>query len=154
MEKEWKIPMRYEGRACGQASLRREGLYLLVVCDGEPVTDQIVRAFLTGDQGQAALGVLVPEGGRLRLRKRIAASQMPAGELTEVRVTGSEDGWTPWEGELEGRQIAGARSRMEGGRQRIAVPFSSQEPFAPMGAALRGTPLMLEGKRYLVLDME
>lgn len=154
MEKEWSIPMTYNGRACGLATLRREGLYVQVTCDSEPVTDEIVRAYLTGAGGQAALGVLVPESGRLRLRRRMAASQLPGEDFTSVRIAGREDAWTPWEGEIAGQTVPGARVRVENGRRLAALPYSPRAAFVPMGVMRRCKPLTLEGEPYLALDLD
>ena len=65
MENQWKIPMEFQGKPCGQAAFCREGLYLQVTCDCENVTDQVVRAYLEGPEDRLALGVLVPENGML-----------------------------------------------------------------------------------------
>ena len=152
MENQWKIPMEFQGKPCGQAAFCREGLYLQVTCDCENVTDQVVRAYLEGPEDRLALGVLVPENGMLHLCRRIPASHLRDREYTCVRVSGGEeDGWKPWEGLLEGQPVSGALSRMEHGRQMLALPFVPGEPFAAAGQFRDSTPAEINGQLYLII---
>ena len=117
------IPMTYRGREVGTAAMRREGLYCVVECRCEPVSDEVLRAYGHGGGRSLPLGVLVPEDGALHLRRRVALSRLPAEGLETVSV-GDENPWQPWSGTCRGVALTGCRRGTRDGR---AVELSKTE---------------------------
>ena len=155
MENEQKIPMQFQSRECGTTTLQKEGLYVRVECVCDMVTDRVVRAYLEGKGGTACLGVLVPENGKLRLRRKIPTSHFLPGEYSTVIVSEQPvDGWKPWEGLLDGQPLLGALSRLEHGKRMVAIPFTPGEPFDHAGRFRQSEPLEIQGQLYLVTQVE
>lgn len=154
MDKEWTFDLEYEGEPCGRASVSQEGLYMTVDCDCAPVTDQVVRVYLPTEGELCCLGVLAPEGKRLRLTRRFPVSRFPKPPFETAVVSQTGELWSPWSGETGGVQIDGALSRKEGGMRVVALPWSEGEPFAWMPLALRCTPRRIGDKQYLTLPLQ
>lgn len=151
---EWTVQMEYEGEPCGEAVLRREGLYMSVACDCRIVTDQVVRAYLTGAGEPYCLGVLAPEGGRLRLRRRVPVSRFPQPPYETAAVSRTGELWSPWTGEVEGMSVSDALSRREGGKTVVALPFAPDAPFPLLPLAPRCTPRRIGNGQYLTFALE
>lgn len=154
MDQEWTFELEYEGEPCGKARVWREGLYMTVDCDCSHVTDQVVRAYLPTAEGEpCCLGVLAPEGKRLRLKRRFPVSRFPKPPFETAVVSQTGELWSPWSGETDGVEITGALSKKEGGARIIALPWSDGEPFAWMQLALRCTPRRIGQALYLTLPL-
>ncbi len=151
MEQAWTFGMEYEGKPCGTGRARREGLYMIVDCDSEPVTGEVVRAYLPTAGEPCCLGVLVPEGGRLRLTRRIPTSRFPQPPFETAVISKDGELWAPWSGEVDGVAVEGALSKREGGARVIALPWSPDAPFPWMALALRCTPRRIGEEQYLTL---
>ena len=133
-----QIPMTYDGRTVGTAEFRRDGLYCLVECRCEPVSDAVLRAYAQGDGRNVALGVLIPEDGALLLRRRIPASHLPAEEeITQVTISGgtgqpaSEPEPVPSEAPVEEPPEPAAESESAGAETTDAAPDAPEEAASP-----------------------
>ncbi len=153
MEQEWTIEMEYEGAPCGEAHIRRDGLYMVVGCVCAAVTGQVVRAWLPAGEEPFCLGVLEPEDGRLRLTRRFPASRFPAPPYAAITVSQNGELWSPWSGEIAGVPIEGGLSRTRGNARTVALPWPENGPFAWMALALDGVPGKIGGKRYLTYTL-
>lgn len=69
------IPIILDGERCGAVVTRREGAYTVFEarCALRP---GLVRLYLFGPDGRGYLGLLCPEGGELRLRRRLSRAEM------------------------------------------------------------------------------
>ena len=69
------IPIILDGERCGAVVTRREGAYTVFEarCALRP---GLVRLYLFGPEGRGYLGLLCPEGGELRLRRRLSRAEM------------------------------------------------------------------------------
>lgn len=152
MQNEWTLPMQYGGSPCGTAVLRRDGLYYQVECICDLVTESVVRAYLECAK-PVCLGVLIPDGGRLCLRRRISASQLPDPPFSAVTVASGESEWAPWSGMVCGCEITDALSRRAGAGQVIAIPYAAGEPFPYMAIFTLCSPAEIGGKTYLTVPL-
>ena len=147
------IPMTYRGREVGTAAMRREGLYCVVECRCEPVSDEVLRAYGHGGGRSLPLGVLVPEDGALHLRRRVALSRLPAGGLETVSV-GDENPWQPWSGTCRGVALTGCRRGTRDGRAVLAMPFDRRQPLPSLALAREAEPMELEGRWWLTVPAD
>lgn len=58
----------------GGVTVRREGEWAVCQAISPAHSDGLYKAWLIGERGKALLGTLIPEGGALRLRRRMAVS--------------------------------------------------------------------------------
>lgn len=73
--REYKIT---EGeRSVGTLTLRRDGLYTLVEAAAEP-RGELTRLYITGAGKSACLGLMKPEGGLVKLRRRLTRLELQA----------------------------------------------------------------------------
>ena len=77
------------GAAVGSASAERRGLYWNIAAECRMETDRIVRLYAHDGEKSVRLGVLMPEGGALRLERRLAADAFSF--TPQTRVTTSPD---------------------------------------------------------------
>lgn len=77
------------GAAVGSASAERRGLYWHIAAECRMETDRIVRLYAHDGEKCVRLGVLMPEGGALRLERRLAADAFSF--TPQTRVTTSPD---------------------------------------------------------------
>ena len=77
------------GAAVGSASAERRGLYWHIAAECRMETDRIVRLYAHDGEKRVRLGVLMPEGGALRLERRLAADVFSF--TPQTRVTTSPD---------------------------------------------------------------
>ena len=72
------IPILVDGKKCGEVTSRREGAYTLFEARCA-VLPGLHRLYAFGEEGGSVyLGVLQPEGGELRLRRRFSRAAMRA----------------------------------------------------------------------------
>ena len=117
----------YEGGAvCGALTAAREGLYwaLDARCRAQA---GVVRLYACAPDGtRQSLGVLMPEGGDLRLRRRVSASTLPLTDgwrfTTDEREPVTAAGVTIPDGVIEG----------QGSARRLYVPYDAAVPFCLM----------------------
>ena len=77
------------GAAVGSASAERRGLYWHIAAECRMETERIVRRYAHDGEKNVRLGVLMPEGGALRLERRLAADAFSF--TPQTRVTTSPD---------------------------------------------------------------
>lgn len=102
---EGKYPVLMGGQQIGEATVRREGLYLCFFCRCRLSGEMICRLVAEAGGKKENLGIPVPEGDSFLLQTRIPAKRLGEGELT-VRAV-------PKHGAMPGK----------------FVPLSPQEPF-------------------------
>jgi len=138
-----RCPLRCEGRTLGEVRRRDEGCTVVFEAECECLTDGLYRAYLTGENGELPLGVLAPEDGRLRLRKRFPARETEKiGRITEARAEKSfsftDESWKPLppgpllQNARLDRALAAipeARMRRSGGGWELALPYAPERPF-------------------------
>ena len=79
------IPVYWQGQQVGQCTAVRQGLYLRFDCQCGPARGQVLRLVLRGGGENLSLGIPVPEGGQLRLSRRILARQIPSEYRLELQ---------------------------------------------------------------------
>ena len=72
----------YQGQSVGEVTLSQQGVYTLLSCTCGKVTGQITRLLCQNGQQTASVGVMMPEGTRLVLGKRLTRS-----DLTRLGLT-------------------------------------------------------------------
>jgi len=101
-----EYPVVHEGREVGCCTLSEQGLYWVLECSCEVLSDRIERLY----SGTKRLGVLEREGDRLFCRRRISKSSTPelppgTGVFTLVPVEPNQ----PWHGYILGMELSGYR---------------------------------------------
>ncbi len=69
-------------RAVGHAEVKKEGLYYIFTCTCTPPEGDIYRVSVTDGRNRQDLGILVPEGEKFTLKKRIACKCLNADTLS------------------------------------------------------------------------
>ena len=145
------ISVMYEGDEIGTATITREGLYCTVDCRCRIPSEEVLRAYVDRENGPLCLGVLVPEEGQLRLRRRFAKSGFPS-DPSVVTVAGREGTWRSWSGELAGVPIGEGLTRTAGGVRQVAVPWEPDRTEAYLPFLRHCTPVEIQGRRYLLVE--
>ncbi len=148
-----QIGITFEQEDCGVAKISREGLYEVLRCDCDLVGTDLLRCYgIKGDK-HICLGVMVPEGGRLGLVKRMSVRQWePWRDCRLVLSAGPpvlQQPWVPWQGRLYDRDVTVALAQTRGDVTEIALPYSMEEPFGYMELFCMLTPKNIGGKMYL-----
>lgn len=149
MEYEIRDKESVVGRACAE----RQGLYWRIEAEAVLETDRIVRLYAHNGGENMRIGVLLPESGVLRLRRRIPASAFAfaphtymttspdaeweaqpelsdkAGE-TEAEAYGGEE-WEPFAGTVLGCPAEGMQRSRENGTE-LAIPYEPGKEFPLM----------------------
>ncbi len=145
------ISILYEGTPVGTASVTQEGLYCSISCRCKVQTDQVLRAYAESDDGPFCLGVLVPEGDALCLRRRFARSAFPK-IPTAVTVAGAKGTWHDWSGTVAGVPVSRGLTRTVGGVRQVAVPWEPEQTEAYLPFLRHCTPVEIQGSRYLAVE--
>lgn len=139
-----KFPLLMEGRAAGELTAEREGLYTWFSARCPLPGEGLWSAWAVGDRGELRLGVLEPEGKQGSIRRRFSGRlTAPLGRLLrgEVRPAGAgqPETWepapapdrlfrAPWlRQRLKGAQ--GALLRRAGETRYLALPYDPAKPF-------------------------
>lgn len=139
-----KFPLLMEGRAAGELTAEREGLYTWFSARCPLPGEGLWSAWAVGDRGELRLGVLEPEGNQGFIRRRFSGRlTAPLGRLLrgEVRPAGAKRSETwepvpdpeqlfraPWlRRRLKGAQ--GALLRRAGETRYLALPYDPAKPF-------------------------
>ena len=170
-----------ENNICGRVNVYKEELLTAVELDSA-VVPFIARLVYRNGADIFSVGIPIPEGGRLRLKKRFARF-FPDGagngiyELIDVSTESEKskeeplktvsplpDGWTPepdpsrlFKSERlirACRNVSGACTFTKDGRGFLAVPISTSEPFPLASYLLYGTPYKTEGGYYMVFRLK
>lgn len=141
-------PILFHNKTVGTLETARDGLYTVFTARCAPVADRL-RLSVFGDHGSAYLGLLLPENGALRLRKRLSRLQCAA--LPDPIRYAAEEAVSPPAPEDSGWRAAadGTLRRTVSGRAWVAVP--AERVRAP------GVPAQLlrtiGGREYLVFPI-
>ena len=170
----------YQGQSVGEVTLSQQGVYTLLSCTCGKVTGQITRLLCQNGQQTASVGVMMPEGTRLVLGKRLTRSDLTRLGLTpestfllsegQRRETGAqtdpdpapaEGMWAPCrepgtvfaDPELQSAcaGVRGALTRKQGDETLLAVPLGPDRPFPMMPVFCFGTCERIGGSTYLVI---
>ena len=115
-----EIPVVLDGKPVGSCILTEQGLYWQINCSCERLSDRVERLYC----GQTRLGVLIREGDRLTLRRRLSKASTPqlppkSGVLTLRPVEEP----APWSGEVLGYPLEGIRSG-----DTLLIPYEDTKP--------------------------
>ncbi len=142
----------YQGAETGRISIEPDGLYYRLSAACAEPGHGVWRLWGCFGTDSRRLGVLFPETGGLRLERRVSRHSWPI--LPDGFVLGRErEGFRPWRGILEGREIPDAMLRDNAdGTQTIAIfaPPEGPVPFAEYIDQMREGEL--DGRPCLLLD--
>lgn len=139
-----KFPLLMEGRAAGELTAEREGLYTWFSARCPLPGEGLWCAWAVGDRGELRLGVLEPEGTQGVIRRRFSGRlTAPLGRVLrgEARPAGAgeREDWVPapapdqlfrapWlRQRLSGTR--GALTRQAGSVRQLALPYDRERPF-------------------------
>lgn len=149
-----KYEIFYQGDATGSVRLEPEGLYyrLSGLC-AEPGPG-VWRLWACFEGESRLVGVCSPGDGGLRIEKRFSRHSWSV--LPESFVLGREaEGFRPWRGALEGRELPDAMLRQEAdGSRSIAIfaPSDGPVPLAEYVSLMRSSKLA--GRDCLLLTLQ
>ena len=158
----------YGESVCGKLNVGKRGAVLEFSCDCEIVSDGVLRLYCKSGGEFKTLGVCVPEGGRLRLKKCLSKCALAAIGIDSIdacRVSEDEpkiirtQTWRPLDDPSEilsgddTPKIPGALVSERDGVTLLAVPLGEEE-FPLMPVFRFGTPEEIEGEPYLVFGIK
>lgn len=140
-----KYPLLWAGRALGELTVEREGLYTRFTARCRlPEQEGLWCAWAVGECGELRLGVLEPRGEQAEIRRRFSGQMTaPLGTLRRAELRPAGEKASPaWEApaEPEGlfrtpwlrqrlRGVKGVLTRREGERRYLALPYEPGAPF-------------------------
>lgn len=138
-----RFPVTQEGRAVGELTVVRDGLYAAFSLTCHPWMDGVCRAFILGERGELRLGVPVPSGGEFALYRRIALREVETvGVLRSAELRACEEPSGVWKSVRQPEELfrdSFLRSRILGVRNVrvrrtpnglfLALPFERGKPF-------------------------
>jgi hypothetical protein len=143
----------FQGKEIGHASIEPDGLYYLVSASAAEPAPGVWRLWACVGEDSRLVGVLCPETGGLRLKKRVSRHAWPI--LPDGFVLGRErEGFRPWRGEAEGWEVPDAMLRDNAdGTQTLAlfVPPEGPVPLAEYISQMREA--VIDGRQCLLLDL-
>ena len=78
MELTGSYPIIIDGSQSGKVEITRDGLFWCFCAESERLGDEILRLSVYGDGGEGYLGVMEPEGQKLRLTRKLSRSVLSA----------------------------------------------------------------------------
>ena len=118
-------PVIYNGEEIGRCTLEEQGLYWVITCHCQAVSEQVERLY----SGREKLGVLVPEADGLSLKRRISKSSCRALPPENGQFSlAPADVWESWTGEILGQKMPQGLSRRDAAGQTLRFPYSPDEP--------------------------
>ena len=149
-----EYPVYINGKKTGVLSVRRDGLMTAFEADCE-YAEGLLRLWVYGDGEPLPLGVLRPEGGRLRLKKRFTKNELRrfsgnitcAGDKAPQPEPEKEPETSPKPEEQQLLWVQtpkGTLMAYDGERTLLAMPT--------LGRMSRGRTLMIGGRRYMVFE--
>ncbi len=140
-----KVPLMFEGRAVGELTAVREGLYTRYSAVCRLPGEGVWCAWVLGERGELRIGVLEPCGTEATISRRFSDRvTAPLGSLQsgELRPIGAGPASTDWKpiGRVEDwfhtswlcdqlRHYRGVLAVREGERCRVAIPYDPRQPF-------------------------
>lgn len=159
----------------GRLAVREEGLRAVLTAERPDDGRGLYKAYLTGPGGRVMLGTMVPEGGRLQVRRTLSLDELrrkgawpPRGGGAELSFSfaGADPppgwGWTDPAG-LPFREAELLRSavrqgrvlcRREAGGFTLAYPFSCREPFPFVELFCFAQAVLLGGRRHVLFHFD
>lgn len=115
-----EFPVTMEDRVVGSCALTDQGLYWQIDCICDVVSDRVERLYC----GTVKLGVLLLEGEKFVLRRRVSKASVPqlppkSGVLTLAPVEELQ----PWQGQVLGCELSGFRLG-----NMLLFPYEGQKP--------------------------
>ena len=141
----------YQGAEIGHASIEPDGLYYRLSASAAEPGHGLWRLWACFGPESRCVGVLFPETGGLRLERRI--SRHGRAVLPDCFVLGRErEGFRPWRGILDGRELPDAmlRESADGVTLAIFAPPEGPVPFAEYVGQMREAEL--DGRPCLLLE--
>ncbi len=148
-----EYPVYINGRKAGVLSVRRDGLMTTFEADCE-YAEGLLRLWVYGDGESLPLGVLRPEGGRLRLKKRFTKNELRrlSGNISRAGDEASrpEPEEVPQTATKAEEQLLwvqtpkGTLTAYDGERTLLAMPT--------LGRVRGGRILVIGGRRYMVFE--
>lgn len=136
----------------GVLQSERQGLYTRFC--GILKSVGVTRLYGVFEQGECALGIPVPEQGKLVLRTSVPTARLPGGQLLRGQVDWEEQGQSHWE-YFPGGVIRGIRypaGQMQGSRLRFL--WHHGEPFPNEEVLLFYALVSENGRTYLEIGTE
>lgn len=115
-----EYPIIFEGNTVGNCTLEQDGLYWQLQADCAPVSDRVERLYCGPDR----LGVLLREGERFVLRRRVSRAAHP--ELPPVNgifTLKPTETPVPWQGCILGIEQSGYRAG-----ETLLFPYDEEKP--------------------------
>ncbi|MFI3312912.1 MAG: hypothetical protein R3Y62_03410 [Eubacteriales bacterium] len=152
-----EIEITFAQTVCGTATVQPDGLYQIIRCDCKMVSGDLLRCYGIVGENIHCFGVLAPEGGRLKLEKRMSNRQWTDWKdchfVASKEPPALESPWLPWQGRLYDRQVTNALAQTRDGVTEIALPYSMEEAFDYMEFFCMLTPKNIGGKMYLTCPL-
>ena len=145
------LPIYIQGLPCGELNEKGEGLYTLFSADCEP-REGLIRLWAHGGGRSACLGLLAPEGGRLRLTRRLSRRERASFPSPIERVDDRADEAAPEPQKEPQKEPPAAVSAPEAPKEEPAAADAEAPPIpgAPVWLALPdGTLLGPDGEQAI-----
>lgn len=91
-----QVPVWEQERNCGSLWAEQRGLY--TIFRGEVETDRVSRLYAVFESGETALGIPVPECGKMVLRISVPTSRLPQGKLLRGSLRAKDEMWCRFPG--------------------------------------------------------
>lgn len=143
----YTYPIVYHNRPIGTLEVTAEGLYTVFSARCEPVARRL-RLAVFGERAHAYLGLMLPEGDVLTLRRRL--TRLEASRLPSPILFAAEENWQPAEETPAPAPAPDDTLRWrEAGRDYVAVPAERvRVPGLP-----RDLLVTIHGREYLVFPL-
>ena len=135
-----QLPVYYYGKRVGHLEIERDGLYLCVHSQCSLVeSEEVLRLWAVGGEERVYLGIPVPEGDHLVLRRRLPAGSLGQTVWAHGVLGTAPDLWQPYSGIVAGYAVRRGLRRLRHGYTEIALPFERGQPvsFLPLLPRLR-----------------
>ena len=165
-----RIKVIHRGKCCGEAVLCGGGDRMEIRVTAEDPGDGLYRAVLRGEDGQLALGVLEPAGGRLILCRRPCRGEVEAlGQISCVETVCTfpfqkKRGWEMvrqpenlFRSQAIRKRLEGVEKawlRKEGTHRLLALELVTGEPFPLELFFCLGRVKSVEGRRCVVYEFD
>ena len=165
-----KVAITLGDETVGTLTAEDAGLYRQFYAECRRVGTEVFRLYAVGEWETLALGIPVPDGTRLTLRKRIPRKSadlglLLRGELRPCRMeVPPQEVWqsvsAPEELFRSGflkeqvRGISGVLTRQDHGIRKVAIPYNRHRPFLLVSLFCFARILQIEGEQYAVFGFD
>ena len=145
-----------DGTQAGEVTVTRQGLYWKVEAVTEMRDARMMRAYVRTRSGEEALGVMVPQRGKLRASRLIPAARFAPEQVVrcEARDDSEASVWQPWKGSIQGFPVEEALSRQVEDLREVAVPYRPEAPFPMVSLFCFFHQQTIEQQPYLVIKLD